>query len=180
MPRIPGELCQLWRPDERGRVPTASETPAATVCHAAPAFAPGTYYFLSNARGGTVMDLSGADSTSIIGYPKHGGPNQQWEFIPCGHGCFIRGAPPYSGLYLALDCGGARDGAPVVASEHPVAWDVEKTDAGIIISWPNSQFVFDLANWGDKAPCTKIQLKSLIPGELCQLWCSTEVATACK
>lgn len=39
-------------------------------------WAPGVYS-LANARGGTVMDLSGADNKSVIGYPAHDGKNQQ-------------------------------------------------------------------------------------------------------
>ncbi|KAI1793771.1 hypothetical protein LXA43DRAFT_1059765 [Ganoderma leucocontextum] len=137
------------------------------------AFSPGTCYVLLNARGGTAMDLSGADNTSIIGYPMHGGANQQWDFIPCGLGYAIRCVRPSkdgNALYLTVDCGGVRDRAPIVAGVYPVAWTVEQTEQGIIISWPNSKYVFDLANWGDKAACTKIQLMPLIPGELCQLW----------
>lgn len=34
-------------------------------------------YSLINAGSGTVIDLSGADNTSIIGFPAHHGPNQQ-------------------------------------------------------------------------------------------------------
>lgn len=34
-------------------------------------------YSLVNARSGTAVDLSGADSKSIIGYPSHSGKNQQ-------------------------------------------------------------------------------------------------------
>lgn len=37
---------------------------------------PGTYVLL-NARSGTAVDMSGADNKTLIGYPMHGGPNQQ-------------------------------------------------------------------------------------------------------
>ncbi|TBU27445.1 ricin B lectin domain-containing protein [Dichomitus squalens] len=143
---------------------------------------PGTYVLL-NARAGTAMDLHGYDYTSIIGYPMHGGPNQQWEFIPSGHGYVIRcvrSAKAGHALYLTVE-GGVRNNAPVVANAYPVTWSVEQTEDGIRvcrISWPNSNFVFDLADWGDSTPGTRIQLMPLVPGELCQLWHYTRCAPA--
>lgn len=95
-------------------------------------WAPGTYVLL-NARGGTAVDMSGVDNKTIFGYPMHGGPNQQWEFIPTGHGyiirCVRRSAEGHS-LYLTTD-GSVKHGAAIVASPYPVAWNVEQTDDGI-------------------------------------------------
>ncbi|KAJ2984322.1 hypothetical protein NUW54_g10542 [Trametes sanguinea] len=112
----------------------------------------------------------------------HGGPNQQWEFIPSGHGYVIRsvrrskeGHP----LYLTTD-GGVHEHAAVVASPYPVSWNVEQTEDGIRISWPNTNLVFDLADWGSKTPGTKIQLMHLKPGEPCQLWHYTRCAPAAE
>ncbi|KAI9068936.1 carbohydrate-binding module family 13 protein [Trametes sanguinea] len=142
---------------------------------------PGTYVLL-NARSGTAVDMSGADNKTLIGYPMHGGPNQQWEFIPSGHGYVIRcvrrskeGHP----LYLTTD-GGVHEHAAVVASPYPVSWNVEQTEDGIRISWPNTDLVFDLADWGSKTPGTKIQLMHLKPGEPCQLWHYTRCAPAAE
>ena len=97
-----------------------------------PMWAPGTYVLL-NARGGTAMDLHGGDDTNVIGYPMHGNQNQQWEFIPSGHGYVIRcvrSSKAGHALYLTVE-GGVRDNAPVVASAYPVAWNVEQTEDGI-------------------------------------------------
>ena len=97
-----------------------------------PVFAPGTYVLL-NARGGTAMDLSGADHKTVIGYPMHGGPNQQWEFIPTGHGYIIRcvrRSPEGHSLYLSTE-GGVKHGAAIVASTYPVTWNVEQTEDGM-------------------------------------------------
>ncbi|KAI0773149.1 hypothetical protein BD413DRAFT_473329 [Trametes elegans] len=124
--------------------------------------------------------MSGMDDKTLIGYPMHGGPNQQWEFIPSGHGYVIRcvrrsqaGHP----LYLTTE-DGLRENAAIVASPYPVSWNVEQTDDGIRISWPNTDFVFDLAEWGSSTPGTKIQLTRLRPGESCQLWHYTRCARA--
>lgn len=43
-------------------------------------WAPGTYVLL-NARSGTAVDMSGMDNKTLIGYPMHGGPNQQVRII---------------------------------------------------------------------------------------------------
>lgn len=39
-------------------------------------------YSLVNAKSGTSVDLSGGDGKSIIGFPSHGGKNQQVSFLP--------------------------------------------------------------------------------------------------
>ncbi|KAI0738176.1 ricin B lectin domain-containing protein [Daedaleopsis nitida] len=142
-------------------------------------FAPGTYVLL-NARSGTAMDLSGADGKTVIGYSMHGGPNQQWEFIPTGHGYIIRcvrRSKEGHALYLTT-AGGLRDGEEIVASTFPVTWNVEQTEDGIRISWPNSEYVFDLADWGNSAPGTKIQLATRKSSEACQHWHYTRCAPA--
>ncbi|THU75253.1 hypothetical protein K435DRAFT_707453, partial [Dendrothele bispora CBS 962.96] len=51
---------------------------------------PNTYYVLINLQSGTAMDLSGADWRSVIGWPPHPEPNQQWEFEPIGAGWGLR------------------------------------------------------------------------------------------
>ncbi|KAI8977801.1 ricin B lectin domain-containing protein [Trametes punicea] len=142
---------------------------------------PGTYVLL-NARSGTALDMSGADDKTLIGWPMHGGPNQQWEFIPSGPGYVIRcvrrskdGHP----LYLTTE-DGLHEQAAIVASPYPVSWNVEQTDDGIRISWPNTDFVFDLADWGSNTRGTKIQLMHLRPGEPCQLWHYTRCAPAAE
>ena len=208
-------------PESSDAATTVAVSPARSakgLMAALPMWTPGTYVLL-NARGGTAMDLHGGDDTNVIGYPMHGNQNQQWEFIPSGHGYVIRCVRPSKAghaLYLTVE-GGVRNNAPVVASAYPVAWNVEQTEEGIRyvrlglglgllyrrlthsrrISWPNSNFVFDLADWGDNAPgtkvrapsrslsswpptdvCLQIQLMPLLPGELCQLWHYTRCAPA--
>ncbi|KAI0354430.1 hypothetical protein OH77DRAFT_1426006 [Trametes cingulata] len=140
---------------------------------------PGTYVLL-NARGGTAVDMSGADNKTLIGWPMHGGPNQQWEFIPSGHGYVIRcvrrskeGHP----LYLTTEAG-VGEHIAIVASTYPVSWNVEQTEDGIKISWPNTDLVFTLADSGSKNPGTKIQLMRLKSGDPSQLWHYTRCAPA--
>ncbi|KAJ7741020.1 hypothetical protein B0H16DRAFT_49119 [Mycena metata] len=42
----------------------------------------GLTYRITNAKAGTVVDLSGGDNRSIIGYPYHAGPNQHVSCQP--------------------------------------------------------------------------------------------------
>ncbi|KAH9920600.1 uncharacterized protein B0H18DRAFT_880925 [Fomitopsis serialis] len=140
---------------------------------------PGTHVLL-NARSGTALDLCGADQRNLIGFPVNMGPNQQWEFIPSGRGYMIRSACPSScGLYLTVE--ELRDNAPIVASSYPASWNVEFDEGAenaIRISWPNTDFVMDLADWGNATPGTKVQLMHAKAGELCQLWRFTRCAPA--
>ncbi|OBZ72955.1 hypothetical protein A0H81_06821 [Grifola frondosa] len=126
---------------------------------------PGTYVLI-NARSGTALDLQIGDQRSLIGFPMHGGPNQQWEFVPSGQGYMIRSALSVSraeGLYLTVE-DGIRDHAAVVASAFPVSWNVNQNEEGIIISWPNTDFVFGLADMGSSTPGTEVQLVKAKPG----------------
>ena len=89
---------------------------------------------LLNALTGAALDLSGADNRTVIGYAVHGGPNQQWEFVPSGRGyavrCVRRAADGHA-LYLAPREGAVRERVAVVASAYPVTWSVEQTEHGI-------------------------------------------------
>ncbi|KAL7278229.1 hypothetical protein ACG7TL_008204 [Trametes sanguinea] len=76
--------------------------------------------------------------------------------------------------------GGVHEHAAIVASPYPVSWNVEQTEEGIRISWPNTDLVFDLADWGSKTPGTKIELRHLKPGEPCELWHYTRYALAAE
>lgn len=46
-------------------------------------------YSLVNAGSGTVIDLSGSDGTSIIGFAAHHGPNQQVSVVFCHYSRII-------------------------------------------------------------------------------------------
>ncbi|PCH34833.1 carbohydrate-binding module family 13 protein [Wolfiporia cocos MD-104 SS10] len=139
-------------------------------CASGHPWTPGTYVLL-NARGGTALDLSGADQRTLIGFPAHMGQNQQWEFLPSGRGYTIRSAcHSLCGLYLSVEqvC----DDAQVIASPFPASWNVQldEKDGSMRISWPNTDFVIDLADGGSATPGTKVQLTRAKSGELCQSW----------
>ncbi|KAH8111572.1 ricin B lectin domain-containing protein [Phellopilus nigrolimitatus] len=128
-------------------------------------------YIMRNFRSNSVIDLSGADSKTIIGFPWHGHENQQWEFDRLGDGWYIRSV--HTGGYLTIEKG-MGNGFPVVANNYPVSWVVEHdetkpNDEVYRILWPNSSFGFDLDN-GKPTPGTKINLWSKMSGAHHQLW----------
>ncbi|KAF5319547.1 hypothetical protein D9619_008473 [Psilocybe cf. subviscida] len=115
-------------------------------------------YVLINAKSGTALDLSGEDNRSIIGYPRHGEENQQWETIRTDAGWHIRNVA--HDTYLAVD-GVARDDARVIAREEPFIWhlwDDEENPAAIRICVPDTQHNIDLTNYGDSEPGTPVAI----------------------
>ncbi|RDB22015.1 hypothetical protein Hypma_010814 [Hypsizygus marmoreus] len=130
---------------------------------------PGVYQVF-NFVSGTALDLDGINLKSIIGFPPHDGPNQKWEFSPLGKGYSIRNL--HGGTYLTVE-DGIRDGVPIVASPYPASWALEADDFEQRIwriAWPNTTFLFDLADHGSQKPSTPIQLWTRYPFESCRLW----------
>ncbi|KAF7986846.1 hypothetical protein HWV62_12560 [Athelia sp. TMB] len=85
--------------------------------------ASGTSYKITNVKGGTVLDLSGGDNKSIIGYSDHDGSNQRWIFTHQRNGWTLQSVG--TGLYLGID-GAPRDGAPVIATQGPTThWEID-------------------------------------------------------
>jgi len=118
----------------------------------------GLYKFI-NAKGGTVIDLSGGDNRSIIGYPETGGPNQAWVFEQTSDGPWtIRSVS--SGKFLGVE-GNYCDGVQVVAVDSPFRWDIwpdEQNPGHYRFFVPNTQFVLDLADHGNPTPGTPVTL----------------------
>ncbi|KAG1728372.1 carbohydrate-binding module family 13 protein [Suillus paluster] len=120
-------------------------------------------YTLRNCKGGTVLDLSGGDDRSIIGYHDHNGPNQAWIFEQRGHGedhgWFIKSVG--SGQFLGFE-GELRDGVQVIATSSPAKWDVRDSDVpgvqGIRILAHRTNFSVDLSDNGNPTEGTKVEL----------------------
>ncbi|KAJ8597209.1 carbohydrate-binding module family 13 protein [Rhizopogon salebrosus TDB-379] len=119
-------------------------------------------YTLKNARGQTVLDLSGGDNKSIIGYHNHDGPNQSWIFQRGENGWFIKSAG--SGQYLGIegDIRDIHDGTRVIAVSTPFRWRVEDSDIpgveGIRILAHDTPFSVDLSDHGNSTEGTKVEL----------------------
>lgn len=116
----------------------------------------GQTYTITNAKSGTVMDLSGLDNRSVIGFPAHGGPNQKWTLNWTGRSWTFQSV--YSGLYLALD-GSPSDGTRLVAAATPAEWHIWHDDvdpSAYRIFVPFTRFNLDLYGHGNPAPSTPI------------------------
>ncbi|KAF9030288.1 ricin B-like lectin [Hymenopellis radicata] len=109
----------------------------------------GTTYKIVNAKSGTVIDLSGVDNKTIIGYPDHNGPNQQWTLNWIGNAWTFRSVS--SGLYLGLG-GASADGTRLLAVSDAVPWHIwhDEVDAtSFRIFAPFTNYNLDLYNYGD-------------------------------
>ncbi|KAJ8585907.1 hypothetical protein M405DRAFT_824170 [Rhizopogon salebrosus TDB-379] len=131
-------------------------------------------YALKNARGKTVLDLSGRDNKSITGHHDHNGPNQSWIFQHGENGWFIKSAG--SGQYLGIegDIRDERNGTRVIAVSTPFRWRVEDSDIpnveGIRILARDTSFSVDLSDHGNSMEGTKVQLYERWNGAVNQIW----------
>ncbi|TRM66803.1 hypothetical protein BD626DRAFT_396979 [Schizophyllum amplum] len=116
---------------------------------------PGTYR-MKHVDSGKVIDLSGADDRTCIGFLEHGWENQRWIFARLGAGYSIQSA--HSQQYMTIDASLA-NGTAIVASPFPVSWEVQYDGEEWIIGWPNSRYFLDLDCHGlTKVSRTGIQL----------------------
>ncbi|KAF9032391.1 carbohydrate-binding module family 13 protein [Panaeolus papilionaceus] len=118
----------------------------------------GNKYFIRNVKGGTVIDLSGEDNYSIIGYPRNDGENQQWEVERVDYGWNIKNVQ--DGRYLAL-AEEAQDDLSVVVREDPFVWHLwgdEEIKNGVRICVPDTQQNIDLTNYGSEEPGTRVAI----------------------
>jgi len=134
----------------------------------------GVYTMRNSAASETMMDLSGGDSKSIIGFPGHGLENQQWHFERLGAGWSIRSV--HTGSYLTIEKG-LGDRFPVVANAYPVAWAAHEEPSeeedliNIRIFWPNTSYNIELLE-GSATPGAKILLRTAnrFPEARHQVW----------
>ncbi|KAL1674246.1 hypothetical protein EV122DRAFT_293580 [Schizophyllum commune] len=145
----------------------------------------GQSYKITNSKGGTVVDLSAGDNTSIIGWPYHEGSNQQlcarhrprlrsrpystfvatdtnrlhlqWTLDWAGDGWNFRSLS--TGKYISLGGADAANGARLVAETDPFTWHIwtdEEVEGAYRIFVPDTHQNFDLYNHGDSTPGTPI------------------------
>ncbi|KAG6888446.1 hypothetical protein C0992_008475 [Termitomyces sp. T32_za158] len=118
----------------------------------------GNVYTITNAKSGTVVDLSGRDQRSLIGFPLFNTTNQQWRLDWTNIGWTFQSVG--SGLYIGID-GSNSDGTRLVAQSTPFGWDIWHDDVdpstyriyihGTTLNW-------DLFGQGNPAPETPITL----------------------
>ncbi|KAG2357979.1 carbohydrate-binding module family 13 protein [Suillus spraguei] len=134
-------------------------------------------YILKNCKGGTVMDLSGGNNYSIIGYHDKNGLNQAWTFQNNGDHWVIKSAGADKYLGIEGSVGDAGDGTKVVAVSSPAKWDIQDSDVqgaqGIRILVHGKRFSVDLSDNGNATDGTGVQLWSRWQGAN-QIWAPTE------
>ncbi|KAH7886502.1 hypothetical protein F5I97DRAFT_999100 [Phlebopus sp. FC_14] len=132
----------------------------------------GIYTFV-NRQSGTALELS--NDNSLVCMPPSDSEAQKWEITPLGEGHTIRNVQ--TGVYLSVKSITGR--TPVFGCQFPVAWSIKEVHVAaenvtlFEIRWPLTGFMFDLAECGSSAPCTKVQLMdSVIPPDThrCRLW----------
>ncbi|KAG1828206.1 carbohydrate-binding module family 13 protein [Suillus variegatus] len=136
-------------------------------------------YTLRNCQGGTVIDLSGGDNYSMIGYRDHNGPNQAWIFRHDHDddtwSIKSVGADKYLGI--EGDVNDAGNGTRVVAVSFPFKWDIKNSDMegveGIRILLHGHKFSVDLSDNGNATEGTPIQLWTRWHGAN-QIWAPVE------
>ncbi|KAG2051019.1 hypothetical protein BDR06DRAFT_1010768 [Suillus hirtellus] len=135
---------------------------------------PGIYTFI-NRQSGTAMALNKHDYTCVVGSPPCDDPIQKWDIAPSGAGYTIRNMQ--TGTHLSVK--GLSRNTAVFAGHFPAAWqiiDVKVDDESselVEIRWPHTEYMFDLADWGNSAPGTKVQLmdtKLNAVQHRCRLW----------
>ncbi|KAG2135221.1 carbohydrate-binding module family 13 protein, partial [Suillus bovinus] len=116
-------------------------------------------YTLRNCAGGTVMDLSGRDKYSIIGFNNNNGTNQAWIFQENDDGWFIKSV--YNDRYLGIEVDPAH-GTRLVAGPSPCKWDIRDSDVqgfeGIRILLHGQTLSVELSDYGNAKGGTPIRL----------------------
>uniref|UniRef100_A0A8H7XN36 Ricin B lectin domain-containing protein n=1 Tax=Psilocybe cubensis TaxID=181762 RepID=A0A8H7XN36_PSICU len=118
----------------------------------------GNRYVLVNKKGKTVVDLSGTDGRSVIGWERHNGENQQWEVIEVNGGWNLKNVG--TGKYLSLGCG-IKNGGSVVGSDEPFTWQITQDSEdcnGLRVKVPNTNKDLDLSDNGNPTPGNPIEI----------------------
>ncbi|RDB22014.1 hypothetical protein Hypma_010815 [Hypsizygus marmoreus] len=120
----------------------------------------GNTYKLVNVKGGTVIDLSGTDGTSVLGWNDHGGDNQKWVVEQnLGNQWSFKNVG--SGRYLGLGEGHG-NGRRLEGVEEPFGWDIfpDEEDSSVYrINAPGlTHFNVDLSDHGNSENGTPIAL----------------------
>ncbi|CAL1702557.1 unnamed protein product [Somion occarium] len=121
---------------------------------------------ITNVKNGAAIDISGGDGKSIIGFPLHGGENQQWRIDKMGEGHAI--VNPHSGQYLHLTF--ENDGIRSSASCFPLTWRLQKlgeVDHIYQVLWHSGELALHLENG---TPGTRVQLRPTNPEDESQVW----------
>ncbi|KZP12696.1 carbohydrate-binding module family 13 protein [Athelia psychrophila] len=136
-----------------------------------------TYTITNGFATGIVVDLSGGDNKSIIGYPPNGGPNQQWVFAKSKGAWTIKSAA--LDLYIAPNTTTPGNYSALQAVSAPFLWDIwhdEVNNGAYRFFVNNTALNWDLTGYGNSTPGNTVQLfQKYTPGWTWQTWTVTSV-----
>ncbi|RPD54586.1 ricin B-like lectin [Lentinus tigrinus ALCF2SS1-7] len=131
----------------------------------------GKAYKITNAKAGTVIDLSGGqDHSPITGYAYSGGTNQNWELEDANGHYNLKNAA--TGLYIGFD-GEPSNGTPIIASSQPCEWEVKPDHSNpevFRVFLAGTQYCLDLSDHGNPNPGTPVTLWKKWEGGTNQTW----------
>ncbi|KAJ8073625.1 hypothetical protein PM082_011903 [Marasmius tenuissimus] len=127
-----------------------------------------TYKLINGKARNVALDLSTQDNYTVAGWNSHDGAAQKWTIENLnGHWTFRNVG---SGKYLAIN-GDAKDGTPVVGSDHAFGWDLypdNKNPSATRIFVPGAPAPgqnLDLSDHGNAQGGTKVTLWTQWEGE---------------
>ncbi|KAM5531421.1 hypothetical protein V8D89_000909 [Ganoderma adspersum] len=119
----------------------------------------GKTYKITNAKGGTVLDLSGGqDQSPITGYNFSGGDNQKWVAEQQDQNWRFKN--PATGLFIGYS-GDANNNTPVKAMKNPTIWDVrpdQENPDTMRACVAGTDYCLDLSGHGNSNPGTPVTL----------------------
>ncbi|KAI0660211.1 ricin B-like lectin [Cubamyces menziesii] len=137
----------------------------------------GQVYKITNAKGGTVLDLSGGQEHSpITGYAWHGGANQRWTLEQ--HGDAYRFKNAATGLFIDVD-GEPKNFAPIIASTKWSDWEIRPDHhdpSTFRVFLKGTEYCLDLSDHGNPNPGTPVTLWKKWEGGTNQTWRFEEAA----
>ncbi|KAI0631469.1 ricin B-like lectin [Trametes polyzona] len=137
----------------------------------------GKTYKITNAKGGTVLDLSGGQENSpITGYQWHGGANQRWTLEEANGTYHFRNAA--TGLYIGFD-GEPKNFTPIIAASKAASWEIkpDHQDPSVFrVYLKGTDYVLDLSDHGNPNPGTPVTLWKKWEGGTNQTWRFEEAA----
>ncbi|KAA8650331.1 uncharacterized protein ATNIH1004_003015 [Aspergillus tanneri] len=117
-------------------------------------------YILTNKATGTVLDLSGSDSKSIIGWQHNGGSNQNWDILPVQDDTYM----------IASAAGGKRITAPD-GGDRPIAALADPNDPrSLWRAFTNDGFGYIFHNMADPGKVLDLAASSPDNGTPIVLW----------
>ena len=120
----------------------------------------GWHYRITNVKSGTILDLSGADYKSIIGYRNKNSNNQHWRIDKVDNGLWTIRNKEKNAKYLGYGYAEPNNYVALQGQEHECKWDiVDRGENKWEIRVPGPpRYTTDLSDHGNATDGTVIHL----------------------